>query len=121
MKCPRCGLINPETAQRCDCGYDFVTHLVEKPYFKQNLPTEIKGFFIFLIVWNGLGIFRAITSHSTLALIMVVLWSAAIYPLYLQMVKKRPWARSVLMILTFPIGTAMLLMREVKLYMLQKN
>lgn len=23
MKCPYCGLINPETALRCDCGYDF--------------------------------------------------------------------------------------------------
>jgi uncharacterized membrane protein YvbJ len=23
MKCPLCGLLNPETATRCDCGYDF--------------------------------------------------------------------------------------------------
>lgn len=23
MKCPNCGLINPDNAQRCDCGYDF--------------------------------------------------------------------------------------------------
>ncbi len=23
MNCPKCGLINPETALRCDCGYDF--------------------------------------------------------------------------------------------------
>jgi hypothetical protein len=23
MRCPHCGLINPSTAQRCDCGYDF--------------------------------------------------------------------------------------------------
>ena len=25
MECPNCKLINPETAQRCDCGYDFTT------------------------------------------------------------------------------------------------
>jgi uncharacterized membrane protein YhaH (DUF805 family) len=25
--CPQCGLINPPTAQRCDCGYDFVKRL----------------------------------------------------------------------------------------------
>lgn len=24
MKCPECGLINPENAQRCDCGYNFI-------------------------------------------------------------------------------------------------
>ncbi len=23
LKCPNCGLVNPETALRCDCGYDF--------------------------------------------------------------------------------------------------
>jgi len=23
-KCPHCGLINPETARDCDCGYEFV-------------------------------------------------------------------------------------------------
>lgn len=23
MKCPHCGLINPDSSQRCDCGYDF--------------------------------------------------------------------------------------------------
>lgn len=23
MKCPKCGLTNPETALWCDCGYDF--------------------------------------------------------------------------------------------------
>jgi hypothetical protein len=23
VKCPNCGLINPETALRCDCGYNF--------------------------------------------------------------------------------------------------
>ena len=27
IKCPKCGLINPESAQICDCGYNFETHL----------------------------------------------------------------------------------------------
>ena len=27
MICPNCKLINPDTAQRCDCGFDFITKL----------------------------------------------------------------------------------------------
>ncbi len=27
MICPNCKLLNPDTAQRCDCGYDFITKL----------------------------------------------------------------------------------------------
>lgn len=33
MDCPRCKLTNPETAQRCDCGYDFVKAALS---FRQN-------------------------------------------------------------------------------------
>ena len=29
MKCPNCGLINPDPAQRCDCGYDFQSRRIE--------------------------------------------------------------------------------------------
>ena len=32
MECPRCALLNPESAQRCDCGYDFVTRRLESSY-----------------------------------------------------------------------------------------
>lgn len=31
MDCPTCGLINPPTAQRCDCGYDFVQRRQMEP------------------------------------------------------------------------------------------
>ena len=41
MNCPRCGLINPETAQRCDCGYDFISKSVEKPCFTSSPNTTI--------------------------------------------------------------------------------
>jgi hypothetical protein len=30
--CPKCGLVNLPSTQRCDCGYDFVTGTTEQPY-----------------------------------------------------------------------------------------
>ena len=36
MKCPRRGLINPEATQRCDCGFDFISKSVERPYFESS-------------------------------------------------------------------------------------
>src|SRR5262245_31035350 len=32
MRCPRCGLINPDRALRCDCGYDFATGRLESSH-----------------------------------------------------------------------------------------
>ena len=30
--CPKCGLFNPDTSERCDCGWDFRTKRVELSY-----------------------------------------------------------------------------------------
>jgi len=30
LKCPNCGLVNPENAQRCDCGHDFTSSQLEE-------------------------------------------------------------------------------------------
>jgi hypothetical protein len=40
MNCPRCGLINPGTAQRCDCGYDFLSKSVQESYFTSTPITS---------------------------------------------------------------------------------
>lgn len=32
MQCPGCGLLNPPTATRCDCGFDFATGSVKASY-----------------------------------------------------------------------------------------
>lgn len=49
-KCPRCGLFNPDTAQKCDCAYDFETRTVKSAYVKQKLPLE---FFEPFALWPG--------------------------------------------------------------------
>lgn len=51
MECPRCGLLNPETALRCDCGYDFATQTVKASYIPENrksFPKEIE--------WTNFGL-----------------------------------------------------------------
>ena len=41
MKCPNCGLINPESSIRCDCGYDFKNKRILKSYIVEK-PIETK-------------------------------------------------------------------------------
>ena len=36
--CPKCNLTNPATAQRCDCGYDFLSHNVEGSFLEHDSP-----------------------------------------------------------------------------------
>jgi len=38
MECPKCKLINPEDASRCDCGYDFATGEVKESYASEPCP-----------------------------------------------------------------------------------
>ena len=36
MQCPRCRLINPDIAARCDCGYDFESGTMQESYLVQD-------------------------------------------------------------------------------------
>lgn len=31
QRCPHCKIMNPETAERCDCGYDFASRTMKEP------------------------------------------------------------------------------------------
>ena len=35
-KCPKCKLLNPEGALRCDCGLDFETGAIKKSYLSEG-------------------------------------------------------------------------------------
>ncbi len=41
MECPRCKLVNPPTAKRCDCGYDFNTETMELRRARRAFVEEI--------------------------------------------------------------------------------
>lgn len=118
-QCPRCRLINPSMAQRCDCGYDFAKGTVETPYHKQKLPKEIKIYINVFIPLNLLGAIGALVEGNIISIILVFIWSIVIYSLYSRLVRRENWARIALMILTFPLGLILGLSREAKLYCMQ--
>lgn len=44
MKCPKCGLTNPETAQNCDCGYNFGKDGLENSLTASELSIKSKKY-----------------------------------------------------------------------------
>jgi len=120
MKCPRCGLISPEFAQRCDCGYDFTAKTIEKAYFTQTLPKDIKIFLIITVAANFVVGFLVLMQGDPGRIAVAVLWSVAVYWLYSRLVMKQNWARIALVVLTFPLGLLVGLSREARLYCLQR-
>ena len=49
MKCPICGLINPDSAKRCDCGFDFYSRKMEKPYYIEKTQKSGKEYFTSIV------------------------------------------------------------------------
>ena len=41
MQCPVCHLRNPDSALRCDCGFDFVANTVKESYFEADRRRRI--------------------------------------------------------------------------------
>lgn len=119
MDCPRCGLINPESAQRCDCGYDFASRSVRTPYsnLRRQLPKEIKTFLILVVVLNIVIGLLVLTRGDITRIAFAVVWSVAVYWLYWRLVNRDNWARIALVVLTFPLGLLSgLLSQEARLY-----
>lgn len=65
-KCPNCGLWNPPSAMRCDCGYDFDSNSIQasfadsgaasvaKERAERNLPTLVVRGVVFFAVYMSL-------------------------------------------------------------------
>lgn len=51
MKCPSCGLLNPDAALRCDCGYDFPSGQVNEPYAAPDRKWYQTKAVVILLLW----------------------------------------------------------------------
>jgi len=103
---------------RCDCGHDFESKTVEKPYFTQELPREIRTWLIFMIVCGGVLVVALATFADMTRLAEAAAYTLVVYWCYVNLVRKKNWARVVLILLTFPVGLT-LFGSDVRLYCLQ--
>jgi len=87
MNCPRCKLINPDWALRCDCGYDFELGVVGASYsdteldvpqskdWRAVLKLGIKRVGVFVAVFLGINLVASIALGITLGAAGVMGWT----------------------------------------------
>jgi hypothetical protein len=121
MDCPRCGLLNPPEARRCDCGYDFTKGTVEQAYFRQGLPTELKTSLAMIVLLNFVAGISAFAAEDPVRVVVALCLIGLMWFLYAMVVMKHFWAYVALIVITFPIGLVLLAnVRGVRLYCLQR-
>ncbi len=97
MKCPNCSLLNPENAERCDCGYDFPTQTIKASYLPvQQIPLwnhwrVLRTPAIFIAIGPPVGYFssffiqgivtKGISSITVRDLWLLIGWTPAAYML----------------------------------------
>ena len=110
MDCPHCKLVNPPTAKRCDCGYDFETKTLESSYAPQRVSKDIKKGLVVIAIYSGLVGMLALISGEPLRLLLAALWAGLLFRLYNELnLERKDSARRMLALLTFPFGTAFFL------------
>src|SRR5262245_37136235 len=77
MKCPRCNLINPDSALRCDCGWDFSTGAINE---KMKRPTSVS-----VIAW-----ILIVNSILSLIVTLVVIDNPIVMELMAKLMAKSP-------------------------------
>jgi uncharacterized membrane protein HdeD (DUF308 family) len=122
MQCPNCGLINPNTAQTCDCGYNFQEGGIEKLYVgPQKLPIWVKTLVIITVTLYTLSIISYFSGPFKQKLIINIIFLGLVIFGYHQLLQRKNWARYLLGILTLPFGVLLLTSPEVRLYCFQKK
>jgi hypothetical protein len=116
-------LFNPDTAQRCDCGYDFETKTIRESYDKLPMPKIVTGFVVALLAVDALALAMRViqllrgsaaddgTGASDLVIrtavtVFLLVSSAAVFLMYRQFAQRKQWARFGLVVAGIVNGVA---------------
>lgn len=107
-RCPKCRLVSPEQAARCDCGFDFAAGELRESYLPaavwERIPREVRTFaFTLTLLGAALLLLRGLAGQP-FSVLGFVIWAAIINFLALQFSARKRWARTALAMLTLPIG-----------------
>jgi hypothetical protein len=94
---------------------------MEQPYFRQQLPPELKQGAVVLALVNIVGGVAALVSGDPLRIVLALVWSVMVWWVYRNLVHRQDWARRAFALLTFPFGLLLALAPEVKLYCRQQQ
>jgi hypothetical protein len=117
-ECPRCRVVNPDVAERCDCGYSFLLQSGGSspvPMSARPVPIVVKTHAVIvagLLIWNAwarvTGGVRAYRSRANDELIGLALMAVIMGVLFVLMLGGRAGARIALGVLTLPVGLLIL-------------
>jgi hypothetical protein len=90
--CPKCKLVNPPSAQRCDCGYDFISQSVQVSYLSPRERTSSDGctraggygclaLALLLFISGGLSTLAALNSNKDPAFLLGTLFGTFVFGL----------------------------------------
>ena len=64
MKCPKCGVFSPESTERCDCGYTFLTQIIEKRSYQRGHVARRPKWIWAVAGWYGLSVVWSLLSFA---------------------------------------------------------
>ena len=97
MDCPNCKWVNPPTAVRCDCGYDFQMHTIQRSYLTERDKRLRRGaggagvaLLISLVTEAALRLRNeAVATHSFEVMVLTVAVVVALLGLWVWLLKYR--------------------------------